>query len=345
MTNHTTQPLVSIITPVYNHRPFVGTCIESVLAQTYQNWEQIVIDDGSTDGTAEVIARHTDRRIKYLAQQNRGPFELAETYNTALRMAGGELIAILEGDDFWPPQKLATMVASFRDPDVVLAYGEAADVDPGGRTQRRNSRTTRLRQRLSPSVLNNDPVGTATRYMLFAEGRSLVSPSTVIVRRNVLDQIGGFQYVSGLPLTDYPTFMELSLKGRFIYFPETMGYRRRHQGSVTVNHARDIHEKVSEYSLNFMELRSNQVTLGKSEIDAIQESWYLAQDKLNFAEGRTLLLNRRWSDARQHFRILGKSSSPMMRLVGFAGFISSCLHTDIELFMRLGGTAGLRTSR
>src|SRR5207248_3430538 len=121
----------------------------------------------------------------------------------------------LESDEFWPGDKLKTQVLAFDDPGVVPSYGEVADVDPSGREQRTFSRSTSLRQNLSSSIRLNEPIGSATRYMLTAEGRSLICPSSVIIRRSALEQIGGFQFVTGLPLTDYPTFMELSLLGRF----------------------------------------------------------------------------------------------------------------------------------
>ena len=126
-------PLVSVVTPAYNHRRFIGPCIESLLRQTYPNWEQIIIDDGSTDGTAEVVRRYTDPRIHYFHQENQGIDALAQTYNRALCLARGELIAVLEGDDFWPADRLATLVPKFRDPSLVLAYGAVVDVDINGR--------------------------------------------------------------------------------------------------------------------------------------------------------------------------------------------------------------------
>src|SRR6266478_9947535 len=139
---------VSIITPTYNHEKFVGPCLDSVLAQNYTNWEQIIIDDGSTDRTAEVIKGHADPRIRYVHQENQGIEALAHTYNRALAMAKGTLIAILEGDDMWPKDKLAKMVAAFADPDVVLAYGEMREIDPDGKPAKRISSTSRKRTKL-----------------------------------------------------------------------------------------------------------------------------------------------------------------------------------------------------
>src|ERR1700690_1726677 len=116
-------PLVSVVTPTYNHERFIGPCIESLLGQSYPDWEQIIIDDGSTDDTGKIVSTYRDSRIRYHSQANQGPFELAKTYNRALALARGELIAILEGDDYWPANKLATLIPAFQDEAVVLAYG------------------------------------------------------------------------------------------------------------------------------------------------------------------------------------------------------------------------------
>ena len=129
-------PLVSIITPTYNHALYIGRCLESVLAQTEPRWEQIVIDDGSTDGTAEIVNQFTDARIRYVAQRHRGIAGLGDAYNLALRMARGEYVAILEGDDFWPQDKLERQLPEFEDPEVVLSWGLAAETDPAGETRR-----------------------------------------------------------------------------------------------------------------------------------------------------------------------------------------------------------------
>jgi glycosyltransferase involved in cell wall biosynthesis len=92
-------PLVSIITPTYNHQDYIAECIDSVIHQSYSNWEMIIIDDGSSDNTLSIarLFEKKNNRIKVYTQENIGIFRLAETYNKALGMAKGEYIAILEG--------------------------------------------------------------------------------------------------------------------------------------------------------------------------------------------------------------------------------------------------------
>ena len=112
------DPLVSIITPTFNHEGFIGTCIESVQAQTYPHWELLILDDGSTDATGLVADRYAeqDHRIRVFHSENVGVFRLDETYNQALSHANGSLIGILEGDDVWEPDKLRKQLDALKKP-------------------------------------------------------------------------------------------------------------------------------------------------------------------------------------------------------------------------------------
>jgi glycosyltransferase involved in cell wall biosynthesis len=121
------QPLVSVVMPVHNGERFLGEAIDSVLAQHYVRREVIVVDDGSTDGSA-AIARARD--VRYLWQPNQG---VAAARNTGLAAARGELIAFLDQDDVWLPHKLAAQVAYLREHpavDVVVSPLEVA-LEPG----------------------------------------------------------------------------------------------------------------------------------------------------------------------------------------------------------------------
>src|SRR3989304_3409546 len=103
---------VTIITPTYNHGRFISYCIRSVLNQSYKDWEMIIVDDCSTDETAEIVRRYTteNKKLKLIKHRTRwGIKGLSRTYNQALARAKGEYIAILEGDDFWPADKLKNL--------------------------------------------------------------------------------------------------------------------------------------------------------------------------------------------------------------------------------------------
>src|SRR4028119_483182 len=94
---------VSVIIPVYKVEKYVAATVQSVLQQTYKNFELLLIDDGSPDRSVEICQQFTDPRIKIISQTNRG---LAGARNTGIRHAQGDYIALLDGDDMWLPNKL-----------------------------------------------------------------------------------------------------------------------------------------------------------------------------------------------------------------------------------------------
>jgi len=335
-------PLVSIITPTYNHERFIGSCIETVLRQTHSNWEQIIIDDGSTDHTADMVRSYSDRRIQYCFQENQGIDALSQTYNRALSLAKGDLIAVLEGDDLWPADKLATLVPKFRDPSLVLAYGAVVDVDVNGRKQSGRRRTHKSRPNLPSSVLSNNPVWSASKFMLTAQGPSLIPASTVVLRRSTLEEIGGFQSFPGLRTTDYPTYFRLSLKGKFSYENRVMGFQRRHLGSVTIANLESGHLNASRCSRAFMEEYGRELNLTPADVTEIEDSWKKSQTLIEFSLGRISLLNKDWRRARTHFGAALRTGDPQVWLASTAGWVLSWLHLNLEAVMQRFGYAGLK---
>jgi glycosyltransferase involved in cell wall biosynthesis len=113
------RPLVSIIIPAYNCDRYITQAVESILTQTYQHYEIIVIDDGSTDRTCQVLAPYFNQ-IRYVYQENQG---VAKARNQGLKIAQGELIAFLDHDDIFLPEKLARQVECFQQqPDVAMVH-------------------------------------------------------------------------------------------------------------------------------------------------------------------------------------------------------------------------------
>jgi len=126
------MPTVSVIMPAYNVAPYVGAAIESVLAQTYGHLELIIVNDGSTDGTVDTIARHAgrDARIRVLNKANGG---ISSARNEGLRAARGELVALLDGDDVWDAGYLAAQLAILEGrPEIDIVTANAWNL--GGRS-------------------------------------------------------------------------------------------------------------------------------------------------------------------------------------------------------------------
>ncbi len=327
------EPAVSILTPTYNHERFIGPCIESVLAQTFGSWEQIVIDDGSTDGTADVVRRFTDPRIRYVHQENQGLNRLAQTYNEALRLARAPLIAILEGDDWWPADKLAVQVPAFEDPGVVLAYGITQVVGESNH----QSRIPDPSMPFTRSMLFNDPVGSATRALLDTRMLTYAYPVTVMLRRRTLEEIGGFQARVGLPVTDYPTILRISLEGRFAYSDRVLGYWRTHRFGATHRQYEEILRGVVLEIPDFIERYRDRLRLTDTEMDRIALELTHAKGRASLHRGRRLLLEGRSGQARSFFLDAARRAPWRSRMIALLGILHSWGGRPIEYIY---GTAG-----
>jgi teichuronic acid biosynthesis glycosyltransferase TuaG len=118
------SPLVSIIMPAYNASRFIAESIDSVLAQTYIHWELVIVDDGSTDNTAEIIKSycHQDSRVRYLYQENA---RQSRARNNGILHSAGEYIAFLDADDLWLPHKLAVQLQVLLSKEIDLTFSDA----------------------------------------------------------------------------------------------------------------------------------------------------------------------------------------------------------------------------
>jgi teichuronic acid biosynthesis glycosyltransferase TuaG len=124
--------LVSIITPAYNAARFVEPAARSAIAQTYENWEMLIVDDCSKDSTREILARlaRTDPRIRPIEhERNGGP---AAARNTAISNARGDYLAFLDSDDLWLPGKLESQLSFMREKKSALSFTQFRRIDEGG---------------------------------------------------------------------------------------------------------------------------------------------------------------------------------------------------------------------
>ncbi len=213
-------PAVTVVTPTFNHASYIGACIESVLAQTTADWEMIVVDDGSTDETLEIVRSYGDARIRVLTGPRRGLSRLGEAYNAGLAASRAPLVAVLEGDDTWPVGKLERQLPQFADQSVVLAYGAAELIDEYGCSYARYARAPRR-----GTEKENWPVGSIVRPLA---AHNFIVAATVVLRRSTIERIGGFWQPDGIPYVDHPTWLRLALEGRFTWSSQTVGCWRRH---------------------------------------------------------------------------------------------------------------------
>lgn len=342
MDHRSSRPLVSVLTPTYNHERFIEPCLESVLSQTYPHWEQIIIDDGSTDRTSELVARFRDPRIRYVRQSHQGIFKLAQTYNFALTMASGSLIATLEGDDVWPPDKLEVLVPAFADPDVVVSYGVCRSFTEEGMHVSLVIPAPEVRQTYGPSALFNEPIGATACAMLHLPGM-INSVTATLIRRAALEAIGGFQSVPGLPVADYPTFLELSLQGKFSFTDRIACYWRKHANNTTTLLENIIVFGLFPCALDFVEKHQHTLRLGISR-SKIEERWGEGVGRWAFSEGRRLLVGKQWEAARARFRAAFRSPGLDVQAAALCGVVASYLQLDLEALMRMMGRKSLQPS-
>ncbi|MDO4764209.1 MAG: glycosyltransferase family 2 protein [Flavobacteriaceae bacterium] len=122
--------LVSIITPMYNSAKYVGKTIESVLAQTYSNWEMLIVDDGSKDNSAEIVQQYVDKdsRVKLIRQKNGG---CASARNNALSKARGRYVCFLDSDDLWEKDFLFEQIRFMKEKNASFVYSSHKRIDEG----------------------------------------------------------------------------------------------------------------------------------------------------------------------------------------------------------------------
>lgn len=201
------MPRVSVLIPAYAAAPFIAATLDSAAAQTYRNFELIVVDDGSPDDTKAVVDAWLARTGTPGICVRRANGRIAAARNTGLREARGELIALLDHDDFWTPDKLALTVAEFdAHPEAVLV-GHHVDVVRDGRVLRT--------ERRGPSVPN------MYERLLFTG--NAVSPSGATFRRDKALELGGFRENPEFnTVEDYDFWIRLSRVGPFRFLDRTL---------------------------------------------------------------------------------------------------------------------------
>ena len=207
---------VSIIIPSYNHGAYLRQCIDSVLDQTYRNIEIVVVDDGSADASIEILYGYRDR-IKLICQANRGT---QGARNAAIAASSGELIAILDSDDFWRPDKLAAQVALFeRRPELGLVYSFADTVNPAGER-------TNIGWHLGAPVTH--PLGALAQLLLGCDIPAL----TAVFRRACIDDVGPFDETL-LGSGDWDLWIRIAARYRIACVEQALACYRIHPTNTT----------------------------------------------------------------------------------------------------------------
>jgi glycosyltransferase involved in cell wall biosynthesis len=203
------SPLISCIVPVFNGERYLGEALDSIVAQTYRPLEIIVVDDGSTDGTAAVVARCAEA-ARYFCRANSGP---PAARNFGVSVAHGELVAFLDADDRWHPEKLARQMARFRArPELDLSI-------TGGQNY------------WMPEVVERDERSRDPRHAEPWPG--YVSTVTLLARRRAFDVVGPFNTTFNL-WDDREWFIRAAEAGLVKeLLRQVLVYRRLHDANIS----------------------------------------------------------------------------------------------------------------
>lgn len=225
------KPLVTVIIAVYNCEKYLAQAIESVLAQTYKAIEIIIIDDGSTDGSAEV-AKSFLPQIKYYFQENSGP---GAALNQGISLSQGKLIAFLDSDDLWVADKLSYQMRAFEsNPDLEAVFGHV-----------RQFKSPELDEASKQSI--QIPVEVISGYF----------KGTMLIKREAFERVGWFdsQIKIGDFLDWYLRASEQSLKS--LMLPEVVTKRRLHKTNMGIRERKSYSEYLPILKASLDRRRSN----------------------------------------------------------------------------------------
>ena len=215
--------LVSIIIPTYNGSHFIKETIQSVICQTYPNIEIIVIDDGSTDNTPEIVKSINDPRIIYIRQENAG---VSMARNHGISISKGDYIAFLDHDDLWLPHKLERQMLLFKEnPMIAMVYSDTFIIKD-----------------------NNFIIGIYSQKIKFFRGTifkdlflsCFITILTVVIKKTVFLEVGPF-----LPFKiceDYDIFLKCAAKYPIDYIDEPLAKYRVHESNYSKNYETEVSE-------------------------------------------------------------------------------------------------------
>lgn len=214
------ESLVTVVITCYNYASYIEGCINSILDQRYKDFEIVVVNDGSTDNTDEVISGFlSNPRIKYIKQSNAGQ---ANAKNTGIKHSEGKYIAFLDADDLWDETKLEKQIPLFENPRVGVVFSKARYIDENG---------NELEFELSGEYLIPRS-GRVSNYLIFD---NFVPFSSSVVRRECFEKVGFFDESLKMGI-DWDLWLRISVYYEFDFVDEPLLiYRIGHSGQMSKN--------------------------------------------------------------------------------------------------------------
>ena len=292
------KPLVSVVIPVFNGASFITRAVESVFAQTWKDFEIIIVDDGSTDNTQAVLSQLGNQpNIRCLYQDNAGP---AQARNLGIESASGEYIAFLDCDDIWVPAKLEAELAILRGKSQpVLVHSNYEVIDPTGR------------------VIQHAKAGQSrdALHQAFTGGQAPLL-STILLPRTLLERVGGFD--SNLWVSeDSDLILRLYEMTRFECIDRVLvhKFQQLHGDRDNPSGESSYREKSLCSRERFLTRVQNRKILNQEQLHVLNREWssyYLMKGAFEERQGRR-------SEARKHY--LTAIQKDPFRLRGYTRFL------------------------
>ncbi|MBI2995188.1 MAG: glycosyltransferase [Candidatus Melainabacteria bacterium] len=269
------MPKVSIIIPTYNRENFISETIESVLNQTFKDFEIVIINDGSTDNTKKKLEKF-NTKIKLINQANS---ERAVSRNNGVKNSNGEYIAFLDSDDLWEKDKLEKQVEILdKYKDMVLVYSQCSRINENG-----------IKIKTAKRQLEGYSGNIFEKLLL----RNIISSPTPLVRRDFFEKTIGFQ-TQYVPYEDWEFWLRFSLFGKFYFIPERLArYRIHPEQSVKLATAQKIEEVTTKLLNDSFKLKNTKEEIIKRSLGIANLRfcyWYImanqiskAKEKINIA--------------------------------------------------------------
>ena len=283
-------PLISIVIPAYNVANYIGDALRSVFVQNFENFEVIVVNDGSSDTPQlEEVLEPYRERIVYIKQDNCG---ISAARNAALRVARGELIALLDSDDVWMEGKLAAQLSFMKQGQFDMVYADAllfGDIPwPEGTT-----------------FMDRSPSNGPVTLLSLLDLQVTVVVSTVIMRRKLVEKVGGFDEGDRNIVEDFDLWLRLAHAGaRIGYQREVLAQYRYRSDSVSASRI-----KLHQAALRVLRKTRSSMSLSPIEREALERTEQRLESIMMLEQGKKMIANGELAEARTIFRKARQTNS------------------------------------
>lgn len=246
-------PTVSVLMPAYNHETYVGEAIESVLNQTYQDFEFIIINDGSTDNTEQVIKSYSDPRIRYYSQEN---MDAPRTINRGISESRGKYISIINSDDVYHPERLALLVEEAERKSIKFLITDVSFIDGLSEQLPEAAGIVSWHKHVKSLYRHHGSL-----YKSFLRSNIAVSSSNLFFHKTVPAEIGSFNCYRFVHDYDF-IFRALCRYGekfRFLDDGMYLYYRLHSQNTINKSYIRKNFEDAGLHFVNMIRYISNRI--------------------------------------------------------------------------------------